>query len=166
MGACMVPSVERQANISACRLTARPRPGKSYIRMAFFHREMEAMTWQTLTEVKIFSAVPAHAWDSTEAAMGQLGDLPQNLAMLPRSIIYDAISASPIEVAPAAATMAAVTRSLSPVEAAQVGLTWHIARQMLWKANDWAAYPDEEVASTSISTRLPTVGGQPAADPL
>ena len=59
-------------------------------------------------------------------------------------------------------------RGLSPVEAAQAGLTWRISRRLAWAAagKPWDSYPDEEVAASSTSAILPIMAPTMAAAPL
>ena len=74
--------------------------------------------------MRIWAGLPQAALQALKARTGALQDSIRNLALLPPSVLSDATAAARVpEGSPP------VDRQLTPVEAAQAGLLWRVARK-------------------------------------
>ena len=105
--------------------------------MAFWPTREVAEGWRDLGVAREWVGLPAPALLAVELQTGGLGGSLRTLALLPPSVVLAAVRVAEI---PGEGQSAA--RHLFPVEAAQVGLLWHVARRLAWASSgqDWDGY--------------------------
>ena len=118
-----------------------------------FPAEADARAWTTLTEIRLFTGLRDEAWDAVHGRLGDLNDTPRNLALLPDSVLRAAASAARLTPAQGQAEGPQIT----PVDAAQLGLTWRISRRMMTEgAAGWTNFADSD-------PMVPQAAAQPAS---
>jgi hypothetical protein len=127
--------------------------------MALFPAENVGMALADIDAIRAWVAVPAPAWGGFVRQIGDPGAPIRNLAMLPHSVVHAAVATTQIT-----AGTPPVARDISPVEAAQVGLVWRIARRIAFTAsgNSWATFVDVDpcealVVNTGVQQTGPSV---------
>ena len=116
-----------------------------------FPVEATARTWQRLTEVATHVGTRAEAVTALQEKTGTLNDSIRNFALLPDTVLRQAVAAARETV-----TVADVDEQhpLTPVDAAQIGLMWRIARRLMTPGADgWNTFIDFDpmVATSSQS---------------
>ena len=118
--------------------------------MALFPTEAVARAWENLTAIRTFVGMDAPALEAVEAETGGLQDSIRNLALLPSQVVRAAASAAKI---PTGEGEEMELRNLSPIQAAQVGLIWRIARRLMSPDTAaWNSYIDEDPMVEPVRT--------------
>ena len=95
--------------------------------------------------VQTWAGLSDEAFDAVEAQIGSFADNVRNVAIMPASVIAAATQAARVPTPEIAATataplIPAADRLLTPMEVAQFGLIWRVARRIM--APDWDTYTD------------------------
>ena len=139
--------------------------------MSSFPTAAESVGFTTVTDVVTWVGLQPVVVNSIHALTGDLGTRTRNWALLAHEVIRAAVAQATISV-PAVGTagatghVPAAQRNWSPLEAAQVGMVWRIARRL---AVGWEGYTDiDPLAAIAAGTQAPqgAVGAvtQPAMD--
>ena len=110
-------------------------------------------------EIRLFTGLRDEAWEAVHGRLGDPNATPRNLALLPDTVLRAAASAARMP-APGQADGSQIT----PVDAAQLGLTWRIARRMMTEGSaGWTNFADSDPmiasSSSSQSSSSSTQGG-------
>ena len=110
----------------------------------FFPPQEVACAWNSLTQAREWVLLSASAWQAVAEVVGDMHDSLRLFAILPANVVASAVAAAQLVSVAATDTAAATMRNLSPVEAAQVGLMWRIARRCAFTAGGglWASFVD------------------------
>ena len=141
--------------------------------MALYPEDATLPAWTKISEAREFSGLSVVVFEALQARFGTLGDALRNVAILPANVWTGAIAAAHVS--------EAGERQLTPIEAAQAGLLWRLAKKAAFlqgggstggsdrvqtasEAIQWAgqlesSFPDFKVGSTwGIVGRSPSIG--------
>ena len=110
--------------------------------MSLFPSETDARAFTDARAMIQWVGVPIEAFEAFESQMGKFANLIRNIALLPEKLIAPATAAARVPVANQA------DRLLTPLEVAQIGLCWRIARRLA--ADDWAAHVDVDPFAPAV----------------
>ena len=131
--------------------------------MALFPSETDARAFANVRAITTWAGLSEAAHTAFQAQVGTLGDPPRNLALLPASIIRQACQAAQIPV------VDDQPRNLTPVEVAQIGIAWRVARRLM---GVWGEYTDVDpfvvapapvAAAAAVAPAVPPVVGKKVA---
>ena len=88
--------------------------------MAFWPTQPVAEAWADIPAALTWLGLDAAVWTALEAEVGPMGGSLRILALLPPAVVLAAVSAAQM----------AGPRGYTPVEAAQVGMMWNLARRL------------------------------------
>ena len=109
--------------------------------MALYPHEAEARAFANARNLTEWVGLSLLAYQAFETQVGDLQDEIRNIAILPKGIIVGAVDAAWIPAIAATPTTPKIpARRFTPVEAAQVGLIWRIARRL--GADNWNQFTD------------------------
>ena len=122
--------------------------------------EQEAQGFEHARAAAAWVGLAAEPWAAVQVKTGSFADRLRNVALLPAHVIRAAVAATRLP----AEGGAAEGRPLTPVEAAQVGLIWRIARRL--QAPAWADFVDIDPLDAPAPAAAPptqpgTGGGLP-----
>ena len=118
--------------------------------MSLWPTEVDARAFADARALTTWAGLSFEAHEAIQVCTGDWQDHVRNLALLPGSVIAAACGAARVP------TATGGERQLSPVECAQVGLSWRLARKIL--APVWEDYVDEDpLAPPPPVAPLPTV---------
>jgi len=111
-----------------------------------FPTEVQAEAFANLEAVRTHVGIAAASLKAVFARTGSPGNIIANLALLDAPVIRAAVAAARVGDDPAAEV------PLSPMEAAQAGLVWRIARRLTFTraGGSWADWPDVNPLDPSI----------------
>ena len=134
--------------------------------MALFPTQIEARAFANARAVVTWAGLGVPAWEAFEAQLGSFNNLIRNVAILPDSIIRQAVGATRLTPPVTTAVQNPVERALTPIEAAQVGLVWRVCRRII--APDWDNHVDFDpltIATTAPVAQVPGAQARPAPPP-
>ena len=104
--------------------------------MAFWPTQEVAQAWADIPAALNWLNLDPVIWTALETQVGPLEGSIRVLSMLPPNVILAAVGAAQRPAIPAAEGQAGVpARPLTPVEAAQIGMMWNLARRLDWCAS-------------------------------
>ena len=107
-----------------------------------FPSEATARGWTQLSQIATHIGLRDAALVALQEKTGDLGDDIRNFALLPDGVLRQAVAASRTTVE---VDEQNVEVSLTPIDAAQVGLTWRIARRLMTSGTaGWDGYVDQD----------------------
>ena len=110
------------------------------------------MTWCGLDGV---------AFDAIEAELGSFNNLIRNVALLPANMISSACTAATVQPPTPDGGVAPPPHGLTPIQVAQVGLVWRIARRIV--APSWDNFTDVDPFAPAAAVAAATVPAGAAA---
>ena len=129
--------------------------------MSVFPTAVEARAFADARALSTWVGISDAAFDAVENQLGSFNGRIRNLALLPGTLLPPATAAATVVTAAATTTAPETTRRLSPVEVAQFGLCWRIAKRLA--SQDWDAHVDvDPFAPAPPPAALPAA---PAAPP-
>jgi len=126
--------------------------------MSLFPTTAESAGFTTVTDVVSWVGLQPAVVSAIHALTGDLGTRTHNWALLAPEVIRAAVTQATVTVpavgtAGAAGHVPASQRNLSPLEAAQVGMVWRIARRL---AVGWEGYTDvDPLVAIAAGTQAP-----------
>ena len=126
--------------------------------MAAFPSRSDAERFQSIVDCRTWVGLAAEPWKALEEGTGNLANALRNLALLPHPVVFAAIRAARLGEGSA-------QRILTPIEAAQVGLVWRIARRLAFVASGarWDDFLDVDPTLDPAKPELQTFQRPPAA---
>ena len=105
--------------------------------MALWPEEAAGMGWSSLEQVREFTGLPPESLIAVATPTGRLNDSIRNVVFLPPAVWKSAVAAARVQGEDD-------LRPLTPVEAAQAGLVWRIARRIVASRSgaSWASFVD------------------------
>ena len=89
--------------------------------MALYPEDATLQAWITFSEARDFSGLSVAVFEALQARLGKLDDALRNVAILPANHWTEAIAAARVS--------EAGQRQSTPIEAAQGGLLWRLAKK-------------------------------------
>ena len=118
--------------------------------MAFWPTQDVAQAWADIPAALNWLNLDRVIWTALETQVGPMGGSLRVLSLLPPNVILAAVGAAQRPAIPATDGQAgAPARPLTPVEAAQIGLMWNLARRLAWCAagQTWDSFTIIDVVS-------------------
>ena len=119
---------------------------------SLFPPEDRLRAMETLQQIREFTTLPGASLAAIVVGTGPLQDSPRNLAILPQAIWRDAVAAARLGEGEEA-------RPLPPVEAAQAGLLWRIARKVCFLAGGGDAASFVDIDPFAVQEQAPQAPG-------
>ena len=89
--------------------------------MALYPEDATLQAWTKISEARELSGLPVAVFEALQARLGSPGDALRNVAILPADVWTGTIAAARVS--------EAGERQLTPIEAAQAGLLWRLAKK-------------------------------------